>query len=125
MAGLLGIINLNKINPYGSDGDIDIHLTNGGNGDYKLSIVQDEVIGYAGEDEMEIGQTILGKIRLTAIQDWTEGNWIGVEFQISRNNIVQVELAGKREVKIGEVHRTIGNEHTKREYKSNLPFSKF
>ncbi|MFO8114692.1 MAG: hypothetical protein R6U01_04925, partial [Halorubrum sp.] len=68
---IFGVIKLEKINPYNNEnGFISFYMKNGGNEDYSLNIIQDNVIGYAGVEEVKMNMKIHGTITTSKIQEW-------------------------------------------------------
>lgn len=125
---IFGVIKLEKINPYNNEGgDISFYMKNGGNEDYKLTIIQDDVIGYAGVEEVKMNMKIHGTITTSKIQEWTQNGYIGVEFDLTNDVVLQREINGDKITEIGEVYVKYGRIHTKKseDTRRNLPLSQF
>jgi hypothetical protein len=125
---IFGIIRLDDINPYNNEkGAISFYMKNGGNEDYKLTIIQDDVIGYAGVEEIKMNMKIEGTITTSKIQDWTQNGYIGVEFDLTNDRVLQREINGNKITEIGEVYVRYGRIHIKKSEDTdrNLPLSQF
>lgn len=125
---IFGVIKLDSINPYNNEGGaISFYMKNGGNEDYKLTIIQDDVIGYAGVEEVKMNMKIHGTITTSKIQEWTQNGYIGVEFDLTNDVVLQREINGDKITEIGEVYVKYGRIYTKKseDTKDNLPLSQF